>query len=109
MSQEPLSEIACTCRGGDTIVHASTCPRGKAIRARGLHPPDGDAILIARRGWRGNREAHRAAGSKGGSRTAQDRDHMAEIGRRGGKVISRDRGHMSELGRTKRRNSRQAE
>lgn len=41
----------------------------------------------------------RAAGRKGGTSLAQDRDHMVEIARRGGAKVSQDVEHMREIGR----------
>ena len=51
------------------------------------------------RGWHGDSEGHAAAGSKGGQKVAQDREHMAEIGRRGGSKVAQNREHMAEIGR----------
>jgi len=51
------------------------------------------------RGWHGNSKGHAAAGSKGGRKVSQDREHMASIGRKGGQTVSRDRQHMAEIGR----------
>jgi general stress protein YciG len=51
------------------------------------------------RGWHGNAAGHAVAGRKGGSKVAQDREHMAEIGRRGGSKVAQDREHMAEIGR----------
>ena len=51
------------------------------------------------RGWHGDPARHAEAGRKGGSKVAEDRDHMAEIGRRGGTKVSQDRSHMAEIGR----------
>jgi general stress protein YciG len=51
------------------------------------------------RGWHGNPQGHAAAGSKGGQKVSQDKEHMASIGRKGGQAVSRDRQHMAEIGR----------
>jgi general stress protein YciG len=51
------------------------------------------------RGWHGNPQGHAAAGSKGGQKVSQDKEHMASIGRKGGQSVSRDRQHMAEIGR----------
>lgn len=32
--RKALSELTCTCDGGDSVDHKSTCPRGRAIRRR---------------------------------------------------------------------------
>jgi hypothetical protein len=31
---KPLAAIECTCGGGDTLNHKTTCPRGRVIRYR---------------------------------------------------------------------------
>ena len=54
---------------------------------------------ISGRGWHGNPQGHAAAGSKGGRKVSQDREHMASIGRKGGQTVSRDRSHMAAIGR----------
>lgn len=51
------------------------------------------------RGWHGDPDGHAAAGSKGGQKVSQDREHMARIGRKGGQTIAKDRQHMAEIGR----------
>jgi general stress protein YciG len=51
------------------------------------------------RGWHGDPTGHAAAGSKGGQKVSQDREHMARIGRKGGQTIAKDRQHMAEIGR----------
>jgi general stress protein YciG len=51
------------------------------------------------RGWHGDSQGHAAAGSKGGQKVSQNREHMARIGRKGGQTVSRDRQHMAEIGR----------
>ena len=56
------------------------------------------------RGWHGDSEGHRFAGKKGGAKTSQNREHMAEIGRRGGQKVSANRDHMSKIGRKGGRN-----
>lgn len=33
-SLKPLLEIQCTCGGGDSLDHKTTCPRGRVIRYR---------------------------------------------------------------------------
>lgn len=51
------------------------------------------------RGWHGDSEGHARAGSKGGRKVSQNREHMAQIGRKGGETVSRDRQHMADIGR----------
>ena len=51
------------------------------------------------RGWHGNPDKHAEAGSVGGQKVAEDRDHMAEIGKKGGRTVSQNRAHMAEIGR----------
>lgn len=53
----------------------------------------------SRRGWHGDSEGHAEAGSIGGRKVSQDREHMARIGRKGGLSVSQNREHMSNIGR----------
>jgi len=58
-----------------------------------------DAAPRKGRGWHGDSEGHARAGRKGGTRVAQDRNHMSDIGRRGGTRVAENREHMADIGR----------
>lgn len=70
----------------------STLEEDSEMSLDGEHLPRG-------RGWHGDPEGHANAGKKGGSKIAEDRDHMAEIGKRGGSKVAQNREYMAEIGR----------
>jgi len=55
------------------------------------------------KGWHADKdpggEGHRRAGKIGGSKVAEDRQHMAEIGKKGGSKSSSVPGHTAEIGK----------
>ena len=78
--------------------------RAKTKGASEEHPvsskdDSGTSHATSGRGWHGDSQGHAAAGSKGGQKVSQNREHMASIGRKGGQAVSRDRQHMADIGR----------
>ena len=74
-------------------------PQPSAQTASGSRAASEQKSASQGRGWHGDPAGHAAAGSKGGQKVSQDREHMARIGRKGGQTIAKDRKHMAEIGR----------
>ena len=90
---------ACTCKSGDTRVHASSCPKEKVVRKLGLTPPDRDEVFRKRQGSDADPFRRKLAGSVGGAEISQDKEHGAEIGRKEKAAERHVRSHMSEIGK----------